>query len=375
MPPMGLRRTVGGLGLRLGAAVVRVARRGARGPLRDLRPASVLACSPLRIGDAVQVEPALRALRSAWPDARLTVALRPLVAPLGPAFEIADAVATYRSARDLRRALPARPDVAVSFGLRFGAAWSLWRTGAARTVGYDDAGRGMLLSDPVAAPPWVNRPVWEYPTLAPWPQARFWLELLAAAGLPAAVDPRPRLRVPADAAAVAAALLADAGLGQAPFVVGHAGAEPSYRWDAPRWGALLSRLRARGIRVALGGAAADRPVVDAVRAAAPSDTVDLCGRTPLPVYLAVLARARAVLSVDTSAAHLAAAVGTPVVVLFGAGDPRIWGPDASRGAVVQGVNDDCFGCKRAHCFRPRHYCMDAVGVDDVWRAVEARLPQ
>ena len=371
---MGLRRTVGGFGLRLGAAVVRLVRRGARVPLRDLRPTSVLACSPLRIGDAVQVEPALRALRAAWPDARVTLALRPLVAPLGPAFAAADAVVSHRGARELRRALPERPDVAVSFGLRFDAAWTLWRAGAARTVGYDDAGRGLLLTDPVAAPPWVNRPVWEYAGLEPWPQARFWLELLARAGLPAAVDPLPRLRVPDDAAHVAAALLADTGLATAPFVVCHPGAEPSYRWPPPRWGALMARLRAEGWRVALAGAASDRPHLDAVRAEAPADTVDLGGRTPLPVYLALLARARAAVSVDTSAAHLAAAVGTPVVVLFGAGDPRIWGPDPSRGAVVQGVNDDCYGCKRAHCFRARHFCMEAIDPDAVWQAVQARVP-
>lgn len=383
---MGLRRAVGGRGLRLLAAAVRFARRSARAGLRELRPANVLACSPLRIGDAVQIEPALRALRAAWPDARLTLALRPLVAPLGPAFAGVDAVVAYRGARDLRRALGHRPDVAVSFGLRFGAAWSLWRTGAGRTLGYDDAGRGMLLSDAVTVPPWVNRPIWEYRGTEPWPQARFWLELLARAGLPADADADvdvdgkadvkavPRLRVPEDAARVAGALLADVGLADHAFLLCHPGAEPAYRWAPAQWGAAIARLVGLGWRVAVGGAAGDRPVVDAVRAAAPAGVVDLCGRTPLPVYLAVLARARACVSVDTSAAHLAAAVGTPVVALFGAGDPRIWGPDPSRGTVVQGRNDDCFGCKRARCFQPRHFCMEAVGVDDVLRAVRERVP-
>lgn len=376
-----MRRTVGGLGLRMGAALYRIVRRAQRRPLAGEHAAEVLACSPLRIGDAVQMEPALRALRAAWPDARLTLALRPLVATIGDAFDAAGRVVSYRAGAELRRGLAGRPDVAVSFGFRFGAAWSLRRSGARRSVGYDDAGRGMLLTDPVPVPPWVNRPVWDYPQHDPWRQARFWLNLLEQAGLPgaAAVDPVPRLRVPDPFHAAAGQRLRQAGIGpDEAILVCHPGAEPSYRWPAERWGRALQAIHAAHpqLRLVLGGAQSDRPVVQAIHATAMGvPLVDLAGQTPLPAYLGLLKAARAVLTVDTSASHLAAAVGTRVVVLFGAGDPRIWAPAGDGHAVVHGVNPDCYGCKRPACFRPQHYCMEAVGADEVAAAVSAAVSQ
>ncbi|MHC5021133.1 MAG: glycosyltransferase family 9 protein, partial [Planctomycetota bacterium] len=264
---MGVRRTVGGLGLRMGAALYRLVRRAQGGPLAEVPASEVVACSPLRIGDAVQMEPALRALRAAWPDARLTLALRPLVGTIGSAFETADRVVTYRGGRELRAGLGGKPDVAVSFGIRFGAAWSLRRTGARRTVGYDDAGRGMLLSDAIPVPPWVNRPLWEYPDDTPWPQARFWLNLLQRAGLPQAVidgvDPVPSLKVQPAWEEAAAGLKRSSGIEDGrPYLVCHAGAEASYRYSAARWGEALRALHAErpDLKIVLGGAASDQAV-------------------------------------------------------------------------------------------------------------------
>lgn len=376
---MGVRRTVGGVGLRMGAALYRMIRRAGGGPLAEVQAREVVACSPLRIGDAIQMEPALRVLRAAWPDARLTLALSPLVATLGDSFEAADRVVAYQGAKALRRSLACRPEVAVSFGFRFGAAWSLRRTGARRTVGYDDAGRGMLLSDAVPVPPWVNRAVWEYPNDEPWPQGRFWLNLLEQAGLAGAAqaDATPQLKVASAAHDTIAELLKQSGVGaEQPVLVCHAGAERSYRYSGSRWGQALQAVHSAQPKTAivLGGAESDRPVTAAVREAAGGvPLIDFTGKTPLPEYLALLSRAAAVATVDTSASHLAAAVGTPVVVLFGAGDPRIWAPAGDGHTVLHGRNDECYGCKRPACFRPRHYCMEAVSADEVVAAVSAAL--
>jgi len=123
-----------------------------------------------------------------------------------------------------------------------------------------------------------------------------------------------------------------------------------------------------------GGAEGDRAVNAAVLAAAAGvPATDLSGRTPLPEYLALLSGAAAVATVDTSASHLAAAVETPVVVLFGAGDPRIWAPAGQGHTVLHGINDECYGCKRAACFRPQRYCMEAIAADEVASAVGAVL--
>ncbi|MCI0341857.1 MAG: glycosyltransferase family 9 protein [Planctomycetales bacterium] len=372
---MGWRRTVGSAALRALGRVYRTLRpRGGLPPLRDLRPREVLAFSPLRIGDAVATEPALRALKAAYPDARLTLALRPAVAELGAAFEAPDRTVAASSARELRAALPARPDLAVVFGFRFGTTWAARRTGAGRTLGYDDGGRGFLLTDTVPAPAWVNRPVWEYRGLEPRPQARFWLDLLAGAGLPVPADAVPRLRLPEAARARAEALLREAGLREGDrLVVLHPGAESAKLWDPARWREVARALAASpATRLAVAGAVADRHHVAPLLQAVPG-ALDLSGRTSLVEYAAILARAALLVSLDTGATHLAAAVGTSVVALFGPGDPRIWAPAGAGLAVLQGINPDCYGCKRPACFRERHFCMEAIGSDAVLGASRAAL--
>ncbi len=372
---MGWRRTLGSAGLRAVGRVYRTLRpRGGLVPLRDLRPREILALSPLRIGDAVAIEPALRALEVAYPDARITLAVRPRLVELGSAIAPADEVIGADSVCALRSALSARPDLAVVFGFRFPAIWAARRTGAGRTLGYDDGGRGFLLTDPVPAPGWVNRPVWECPELEPRPQARFWLDLLTGAGLPAAVEPVPRLRLPEGTRARAESLLRDAGLRDGDrLVVLHPGAEAAKLWDLSRWREVARALASSpGVRLAVGGAAADRPHAEAVLGAAPG-ALDLSGRTSLLDYAAVLARAALLVSLDTGATHLAAAVGTRVVALFGPGDPRIWAPAGPGHAALQGSNPDCYGCKRPTCFRERHFCMEAIGADAVLGAARAAL--
>src|SRR5690606_37275279 len=82
-----------------------------------------------------------------------------------------------------------------------------------------------------------------------------------------------------------------------------------------------------GLQVVLTGTDAERDVVVAVAGAMHAPAVDICGRTDIGAFAALLGRASLVLSNDTGAAHVAAAVRTPSVVVFAAdGDPDRWAP-------------------------------------------------
>jgi ADP-heptose:LPS heptosyltransferase len=110
----------------------------------------------------------------------------------------------------------------------------------------------------------------------------------------------------------------------------HPGAKsPSRRWPAVRYAAVAKTLAAAGHRVVVTGSAAeeDLAVRVAAQAGLPGGAV-LAGRTELDGLAALVAHARLVISGDTGIAHLATAYGTPSVVLFGPMSPARWGPPA-----------------------------------------------
>lgn len=105
------------------------------------------------------------------------------------------------------------------------------------------------------------------------------------------------------------------------YVVLHTtSAWPSKSWGSSEWAAVLDKLHAAGVGpfVITGGTEAwERDYVNALQARARTPLIDLCGKTSLRGYLAVIARADMVLCIDGSASHLAAAFGKPVLTLFG----------------------------------------------------------
>lgn len=115
-------------------------------------------------------------------------------------------------------------------------------------------------------------------------------------------------------------------------IVLHCGASSeARRWPVPRWIALARRLSADGYGVVLTGSDDEfrRCRVIARNAEIAIERV-LAGRTSLDELVAVVAAARAVVCGDTGIAHVATAVGTPSVILFGPVSPHAWGPPPER---------------------------------------------
>jgi ADP-heptose:LPS heptosyltransferase len=185
--------------------------------------------------------------------------------------------------------------------------------------------------------------------------------------------------LPDDAVRRARALVGGA---SRPLVGIHAsGGRASKQWHLDRFAAAARAIvRARGGTIVLTGTDADRPLVDAVRAGLADDpTIDAAGALDLPSLAALLAELDVLVTGDTGPMHLAAAVDTPVVALFGPSDPARYGPRARAERILR-VDLPCSPCglvrlppERCRGHVPE--CLDRIGVDEVAAAAIALLDE
>jgi ADP-heptose:LPS heptosyltransferase len=184
------------------------------------------------------------------------------------------------------------------------------------------------------------------------------LDLVAAAGFAPPADDRLRVRLPAEPSPV-----------ERPYVVVHPGASvPARAWAPERCAELVAAL---GRRVVVTGAPSERELTARVAGDA---GIDLGGRTTFAGLARVLADADAVVVGNTGPAHLAAAVGTPVVSLFAPTVPAVrWRPWRLPHELLH-VDVPCAGCRARECPVPGHPCLGGVTVDDVLGAVERLAP-
>jgi ADP-heptose:LPS heptosyltransferase len=198
------------------------------------------------------------------------------------------------------------------------------------------------------------------------PEAERGLSTAAAAGyaLPPGDDGRLRLRRP----------LPGAGhlTGPEPYVVLHPGASvPARAWSPERCAAAVAGLAAAGHRVVVTGGPAEAGLTRHVAGDLSGQVVDLGGRTSFAELAAVLAGASAVVVGNTGPAHLAAAVGTPVVSLFAPVVPAArWAPYGVPSVLLGDQHALCAATRATVCPVPGHPCLDSVTAQDVVLAVE-----
>jgi ADP-heptose:LPS heptosyltransferase len=159
------------------------------------------------------------------------------------------------------------------------------------------------------------------------------------------------------------------------FVVVHPGASvPARAWGPQRNAELVDALVATGRRVVVTGAPAEAELTAMVAGPARAEVTDLGGRTTLALLAEILAAASCVVVGNTGPAHLAAAVGTPVVSLFAPTLPAVrWRPWRVPHELLH-VDVPCAGCRARVCPVPGHPCLGGVAVADVVGAVERLAP-
>jgi ADP-heptose:LPS heptosyltransferase len=164
-------------------------------------------------------------------------------------------------------------------------------------------------------------------------------------------------------------------VGDGPYVVVHPGASvPSRAWSPERYAALVETLVARGRRVVVTGGPEESELTGSVAGPDRPCILDLGGRTTLADLAEVLAGADAVVVGNTGPAHLAAAVGVPVVSLFAPTVPAVrWRPWRVQHELLY-RDVPCAGCRARVCPFEGHPCLGGVAVDEVAAAVERLAP-
>lgn len=151
---------------------------------------------------------------------------------------------------------------------------------------------------------------------------------------------------------------------------------PSARWQSKQWfpeslEKLIVRLITDKCRVVLVGGKEDKAMADRLASNLPSDRViSLAGQTDLLQLGIILETAKVLVTNDTGPMHLAAAIGTPVVAIFGPTDPELTGP-YGEGHTVLTSSMACSPCFKKDC-RSRE-CLSRISVDEVYSAVLAYL--
>lgn len=301
-------------------------------------PRRILAVKLADFGDALLTTPALAALRAAWPDARLDVLTTPQAAAVYHHTGLVDAIIPFAKADyDRPGGLLARPGALLALARRLrGGRYDrvvLFHPLTTRFGALKHAALTLATGAPIRAG--LARPgsprAWFLTHRAPdrgFARAHVVEQMLGvAAALGAPAVARRLVYRPGPAAETAAEVLARAIAPEGRLVLVHPGCGPfgpARRWSAAGFAAVCDALAADGHAVALVGTAADGAA--AVMAACARPPVDLTDRTDLPTLAALLARAAVLVSNDGGVMHLATAVGTPVVAVFGPSSAAAWGP-------------------------------------------------
>jgi len=206
------------------------------------------------------------------------------------------------------------------------------------------------------------------------------LDALRRIGVEPTADDKALVLVPSAAAqARAQALLREHGLAPRGFVHVHPGSRWLFKcWTAAQSAELLDRLAADGHALVVTGAPdpRERALVDAilggVGAATRTRIVDLCGSLTLPELAALTAQARVFVGVDSAPMHMAAAMRTPVVALFGPSGEIEWGPWNVAARVVASDRHPCRPCGQDGCGGGKvSECLTTLPVARVHEAVRA----
>jgi heptosyltransferase II len=324
---------------------------------------AILVIGPRWVGDMVMAQCLFSALKQIHPDAAIDVMApawaAPLVERMPEVRARIDAPFSRRkleffARRRLGRSLRGRYDIAYVMQGSWKSALVPFFAGIPHRVGHLREMRYGLITD-----------------IAPLPENLKRRTAQAFFGLARGGQFRPpRLTVDASNQAT---LLRRFGLEQGRFAALMPGAEygPAKRWPAERYAGLARELLARGIKVALFGSSNDADVTRQIAELAP-DVLDLAGQTRLEDAIDLIAAARLAVSNDSGLMHIAAAVGTPVVAVYGSTSPENTPPLAVHRELVW-LGLDCSPCHQKICPLGHFNCLNTLQVETVASAADRLL--
>ena len=319
------------------------------------------------LGDILHTVPAVAALRAKHRDARIDWVVERKWAPVLEGSPALDAVIPFErrsvwgALECVERLRENRYTCAIDFQGLYKSSILAGLSGAPRRIGFE---RGWA-REKDAALLYTERV-----TPAGRHVAELNYSLAEKAGALRPQTPEYPLRVPAGGAASARARLHDLGISADYVVVGPGGSWRAKCWPPQRFGELCREMeRKLEMRVVVIHGPGEIEIAEEVlRAAAPATPALIS--TTIEELMGLLAHARCLIAADSGPLHLAAALGTPVVGLYGPTDPARNGPYAANAAILHKARPEEISYKRRTEFSPS---MLRITVDDVMAATESLL--
>jgi len=317
------------------------------------------------IGDVLLATPTVRAIKAARPDVRVTMMVNRGTEDVLSGNPDLDEImvlnkgslaAQWRFIAGLRRR---RFDTVIDLTDGDRSAFLSWISGAPVRIGFNDEHR------------WRGR--WYTQVVQPVPAVRHRidrdLESLKFLNIEAG-SKVPQLWLTREDENSADQLLDQLGVQRSQSIVMlQPGARYWFKaWPSERFAELADRLMSQyGCQVLIGGSDQDIDLAQQIQQMAKSSPIIMTGRATSKQFAAIAKRSALFIGSDSGAMHIASAVGTPVVALFGPSSPREWGP---RGGPVEVLYKDldCRSCFHPTCTRGEENCMRLIAVDEVMSA-------
>lgn len=343
-------------------------------------PQRIIIRAPNHLGDSVMALPMISETREAYPNSQVTVLAPEGLADFYVGNSGVDRIMTIPSryvhglagVMHLRDRVRAEAfDIGYVLPLSFSAASAFALAGVKERIGYIADGRRLLLTKPMPLPHPINE---EH-------RSKVYFDLLRrSTGAQFEFHP-PRLLLSDEDLAIRQELLAKFSIdpNETYVAIGFRSAAESRRWGEFRYGELCEWISAAlKARVVLLGSIDDAAEGERIAQKIANDAViNLAGKTSVRELMAVLGGAILMVGDDSGVAHVAAAVGTPVIALFGAGDPKETGPLASKREIVRADHVDCLGCVKNQCPLKKEQfmrCMRELPLDRVIFAIRELVP-
>ena len=336
-----------------------------------MTPHNILVIKLRYLGDVLLATPTLHALKVVYPMARLTALInRGTEEMLIGNPDVDDMMLMDRGsiAEQWRFAIGVRRrrfDMVVDLTDGDRAAVLTWISGASVRIGFNAEQR------------WTGRC---YTTVVHGEAGAHRIERDLAALMPlniSVTDRIPRLWLSEEDDVRAEELLAKLAVStDKPIVVIQPGARYWFKaWPSERFAELADRLTERfGCQILVGGSNQEAELTNSVVRQAKSRLINIAGVSNIRTLAALLKRAALFVGNDSGAMHIATAVGTPVVALFGPSNPAEWGPRGGPAEVIyKGL--DCRICFHPTCQRGEQNCMKLITVDEVMNAAMRQIRQ
>lgn len=316
-----------------------------------------------QVGDLAFSLPALKCIRDSFPEAHITSVVRPGMKEILESTGLPDDVLSRKSGMNLckcrlaRSLASGRYDLAIVFSQSAECAVLAYLSRAPRRIGFVDTSLGSLLS---------SRIEFHHP-----PSTENNLRLVGAVGCDITCrDYSGLLKATPKQTERANRILQDHGISADDSIAvispGTSGRRSVKEWTDQGFAVVGRHMAEIGVRPIILGT---EPAYSIVKEH--GGILDLSGKTNLGEAVAILARARLLVAVDSGILHLCAAVGTPVVGLYGSSNPAITGPQGD-GHIVLTSGADCSPCVRTECGLGRK-CMTDLKPESVISAIDAIL--